>query len=266
MYGFGWLFPIWFQFQLSLSSAQLHIIQLQCTSSIYKFRVLHSPDFEFHHDREPIPVWMVVFSTPFCLRWPYPYSNPSFYRVLYCTVLHWLSFRSTSIYNRLENAVRIIVSMSNSARIRIQASTPLDIDCLAKHRPSNPSSKLRAVHWSFFEYHRELDAIQFRFEWSCRGSFWLNIECPNPTIIYSKTNERQCNTIWDECVYVKNPIPVRMIVSTPSDSIPLRIHIHGQGVARPYRKKDNQPSTYLFPSNTNLYLRQAWKTWWPDGT
>jgi hypothetical protein len=38
-----------------------------------------------------------------------------------------------------------------------------------------------------------------------------------------------------------------MIVLTPSDSIPLRIHIHGQGAARPYRKQDNQPSTYLFP-------------------
>jgi hypothetical protein len=120
--------------------------------------------------------------------------------------LHWVSFRSTSIYNRLENAVRIIVSMPNSARIRIQsssqrASTPFDIDCLAKHRPSNPSSKLYTVHCSFFEHHRELDVIQFRFEWSYRGSFWLNIECPNPspssqlsaTIINTKTNERQCN-------------------------------------------------------------------------
>jgi hypothetical protein len=73
----------------------------------------------------------------------------------------------------------------------------------------------------------------------------------------TNTNEHQHNTVGDDCVYLKNPNPVRMIVSTPSDSIPLRIHIHGQGVARPYRKKDNQPSTYLFPSNTNLYLRPA---------
>jgi hypothetical protein len=45
------------------------------------------------------------------------------------------------------------------------------------------------------------------------------------TITNTNTNEHQYNTIGHESIYLKNSIPVRMIVSTSSDSIQLRIHI-----------------------------------------
>jgi hypothetical protein len=64
----------------------------------------------------------------------------------------------------------------------------------------------------------------------------------------TKTNEHQYNTSWDECIYIQNPIPVRLIVSTPSDSIPLRIHSHGQGAARRTLQKKRQSAKHLpFP-------------------
>jgi hypothetical protein len=58
-------------------------------------------------------------------------------------------------------------------------------------------------------------------------------------------NDHQCNTIWDECVYLKNPIPVGMIVSTPSDSIPLRNSRPGRS---PTLQKNRQSAKHLpFP-------------------
>jgi hypothetical protein len=61
------------------------------------------------------------------------------------------------------------------------------------------------------------------------------------------TNEHQYNTIWDECIYLKNPIPVRMIVLlTPSDSIVFDsiAKLTARAYSLTLQKKDNQPHTY----------------------
>jgi hypothetical protein len=143
------------------------------------------------------------------------------------------------------NSNSIIVSKSIDATRHRMSRLPSTIDHRLSREPSTieiERALAQSCVWSI-AHPSNSTGSSIRFEWLYRDSFlssqepsWLKIECPNP----SPRSQQRLPMLKNS-----NPIPVRMIVLTPSDSIPLRNSRPGRS---PTLQKKRQSAKHLpFP-------------------